>query len=130
MNSALAAEHHVGLLKTTLPKVGASVTSMIFSNFEKVFGSGTSSSLEIRSLSVPVLNITHSQTVIEGNCTLHIKNPFNEEYDAAIISSHLRMELIMEIHEKFNMTGKVEKIEFEVYGYETFFEQDTDLTTV
>ena len=69
------------------------------------------------------INISQDLMTIKMNSSLHIKNPYNYEYDAAVIYANLQMNLKFQVNPGFNMTGKVSNMSFDVYAFETFFEQ-------
>eukprot|EP00347_Sterkiella_histriomuscorum_P017917 403347484 len=131
LNSALSALHTQGWLKLEQDDILSTVVSMIFDNFEKVYGSSQKLRIFMESDEPkPVLKITQKETVIEAQTKLHIKNPYNSEYDAALITSKLTIQLELEVTQNFNLTGKVKKISFEVQGLQTFFESDTTVEDV
>ena len=45
----------------------------------------------------PTLNITSKLSTVHGNASIHIKNPYNPEYDAAIIQCDLTIQMTLEI---------------------------------
>ncbi len=61
---------------------------------------------------------------------MHIKNPYNVEYDSAVIISNIQVELQLQISEQFNLTGKVKNVTFNVQNVETYFETETTLEEV
>ncbi len=71
-------------------EVLSNVINMIFSNFERVYGSGIKSMMTLESQqSLPSLKITENKTLIEAQVNMHIKNPYNVEYDSAVIKSNI-----------------------------------------
>lgn len=78
----------------------------------------------------PTLKITQNETVIEASTLIHIKNPYNSEYDAALIKGKMKVQLDMEVSQNFNLTGKVKKISFQVEDSKTFFESESTVEDV
>ena len=94
LNSAIHALHSRGLLKLDQGEVLSAVINMIFDNFEKVYGSSQKLNVFMESTEPkPNVRITKDSTTVEANVILHIKNPYNAEYDAALITSKLFVEL-------------------------------------
>lgn len=75
-------------------EVLSNIVNMIFQNFEKVYGSAIKVKMSIDSEDpLPTLKITENKTLIDAHITMHIKNPYNADYDAAIVTSNIQVEL-------------------------------------
>lgn len=112
-------------------EVISNIVNMIFDNFEKVFGSTQKVKMLLQSQDpAPKIKITQNKTVIEADVSLHIKNPYNIEYDASVVKSKLEIDLVFEVQENFNLTGKVKNITFTVQDMQNYFETETTLEEV
>lgn len=88
----------MGSLKLDQGEILGKIIGMILDNFETVFGSTSKAKMVMEADETePKLIITQDKTYIESDVRLHIKNPYNEEYDACIIYSKLEVELKLEV---------------------------------
>ena len=69
-------------------------------------------------------------STITANSSIHIRNPYNPEYDAAIIDCEMVITLILEVQANFNLTGRVSEIGINVTNVQTFFKTDQDIEAV
>ena len=131
LNSALLAAHELDLLKLEQGDVLSTVVGMIFDSYEKIYGSAQKTQLYLETYQgTPTLKITQNEIVIEANTKIHIKNPYNFEYDAAEIKALMNVQIDMEVTQNFNLTGKVKAITFTVEDVKTYFESESTVEDV
>ncbi|CDW78196.1 phospholipid transfer protein [Stylonychia lemnae] len=123
LNSILQTLHQMGSLKLDQGEIMSQIVEMILNNFAVVFGKTSKARMIMEAdESKPSLRITKDKTFIETDVRLHIKNPYNDQYDACIIYSKLEVELKLEVLSGFNLTGKVLNVTFTVHNMKAFFE--------
>ena len=70
----------------------------IFNNYETVYGGGPNSLTQVQITPMDeniILSINQSVMSVTMNSTLHIMNPFNLQYDAAIVNMILSVDIAL-----------------------------------
>jgi hypothetical protein len=121
----------MGSLKLDQGEIVGKIIGMILDNFEAVFGTTSKAKMIIEADEAePKLVITKEKTYIQSDVRLHIKNPYNVEYDSCIIYSKLEVELKLEVQQGFNLTGKVTNVTFTVTDMKAYFETPTTVEEI
>ena len=59
---------------------------ILFPNFNNVYGRNKNLTIEVKTdIPAPTISISQTNSAIHANASIHIKNPYNPQYDAVII---------------------------------------------
>ena len=117
--------YYSGLLTLDYEEITSDQIDMIFDNYRDVYGENMIGQVLIKSVqNSPSIYIKPKQTVINSTIDIILKNPYNKEYDSAIIYANLTLNLTLKVHDKFILTGNIDQLDLNVFNFITYFKSD------
>jgi len=126
LNTALEMLHLQNLL-TVSHKVESAYMKTFFPNFQDIFGSQKTVTVNFESLKAPKIEISSGVSKVTARARLSFLNPFNEDYETVDLTCNFEANIEFALFENFVLAGTVSDMKLTLIDMKVYFLTETTL---